>query len=525
MAFRSPTTAACAHRPPPAKPDPSCPPQSKVVYNRRRPELTALHRIIQAEFPRVERLCREAGDGHPLPEFISRAFKRYCDCGRLVRGLVRLHCPACRQDELVALSCKVRGLCPSCDGRRMTEESAHLLDEVIPHVPVRQWVLSLPYDLRYLLAWNRELRSAVLGAFMRAIHAHYRDQAKTAGLGEPKTGAISVVQRFNSAVQLDVHFHVLFADGVWEDRPSGPVFHSAPPLHTIDVQQVLYDAWLRIGRQLVRLGYQDRDLDTLRDTEPALASLLRAAVSGRQVTGDEAGQKPKRVGAGQKLAPRPHGRNCAQFDAFSLHANTRVGAAARADLERLVRYVCRPAVSASRIEAVEGGKVRIALKNSWRDGTTHVVIPRADLVLRMAAQVPLPKRPSVRYHGCFAPNAKLRSKIVPAGDKAKCRRKKGSDPGELSERQTSTRMLYAEAMRRGLSIDVLACPCGGRRVVLAAVMDAQQVERILRHVGLWPDSEDIEAIRGPPEDLWGLDPAESDDFDALDELPPLDHAA
>ena len=56
-------------------------------------------------------------------------------------------------------------------------------------------------------------------------------------------------------------------------------------------------------------------------------------------------------------------------------------------------------------------------------------------------------------------------------------------------------------------------------------MDAQQVERILRHVGLWPDSEDIEAIRGPPEDLWPLDPAESADFDAVDELPPLDHAA
>jgi hypothetical protein len=73
--------------------------------------------------------------------------------------------------------------------------------------------------------------------------------------------------------------------------------------------------------------------------------------------------------------------------------------------------------------------------------------------------------------------------------------------------------------------DVLACPCGGRRVVTAAVMDAQQVERILRHVGLWPDSEDIESIRGPPEDVWGLDPAESADFDALDELPPLDHAA
>ena len=372
----------------------------------------------------------------------------------------------------------------------------------------------------------RELRSAVLGAFMRAVSAHYRQQARLDGVADPRTGAISVVQRFNSALQLEVHFHVLFADGVWEDGPGGPVFHSAPPLHSLGVQEVLYDTVLRIGRQLRRLGYEDRDLDTLPESESALAALLRAAVFGRQVSGDEAGRMPERLRGAERWIPRPHGRNCAEFAGYSLHANSRVGAQARADLERLIRYVCRPAVSASRLQEVDGGKVRVELKSTWRDGTTHVLISRADLVLRMAAQVPLPKRPSLRYHGVFAPNASLRSKVVPAGDKPRTgRRRHVHGPGEEpTERETSTRMLYQKAMRRAFGLEILKCPCGGRRVVLAAVKDAVQLERILRHVGLWPEQGDVEAIRGPPEELWAED-LPSADFDALDELPAVDDVA
>ena len=85
--------------------------------------------------------------------------------------------------------------------------SSHLVDSVLPAVPMRQWVLSLPYDLRYLLAWNMPLRSAVLSAFMRAVQRHYVQQAKLCGVANPQTGAISVVQRFNSALQLQMHAH------------------------------------------------------------------------------------------------------------------------------------------------------------------------------------------------------------------------------------------------------------------------------------------------------------------------------
>ena len=204
-----------------------------------------------------------------------------------------------------------------------------------------------------------------------------------------------------------------------------------------------------------------------------------------------------------------------------------MGELARTELEKLCRYVCRPAISASRISQLPDGMVRIELKQAWRNGATAVLIPPADLILRMAAQVPLPRRASIRYHGVFAPNAALRSLVVPAGEKAKCKRRKTPD-GVATERETSTRMTYSVALKRAFGIDILQCPCGGRRVVLAAVQNPLALERILRHVGLWPDSEfgmGIDAIRGPPEDIWPAELDPSADMAAVDDELPADWAA
>ena len=66
-----------------------------------------------------------------------------------------------RHDKLVAFSCKRRGICPSCGARRMAKTAAHRVDHLIPHVPVRQWVLSLPIPLRLLLAAQPELATPV----------------------------------------------------------------------------------------------------------------------------------------------------------------------------------------------------------------------------------------------------------------------------------------------------------------------------------------------------------------------------
>jgi len=118
------------------------------TYERRRPELTDLHAAVRMGWPQLREAVQEQ-TGEALPQFVRKGFAAYLTCGQLPKGFARFCCGDCRKDILVAFSCKVRGLCPSCDGKRMIEEAEHITGAILPHVPYRQWVLTLPYALRY----------------------------------------------------------------------------------------------------------------------------------------------------------------------------------------------------------------------------------------------------------------------------------------------------------------------------------------------------------------------------------------
>ena len=125
----------------------------------------------------------------------------------------------------MAFSCKRRGFCPSCGARRMAETAALLVDDVLPHKPIRQWVLSFPYPLRFLLASNPQVVTKVLGIVNRVIATHL---TKKTGFKKATahTGAVTLIQRFGSALNLNLHFHVLFIDGVYQQKNNGKLrFH------------------------------------------------------------------------------------------------------------------------------------------------------------------------------------------------------------------------------------------------------------------------------------------------------------
>ena len=111
-------------------------------------------------------------------------------------------CGECGHDKLLAFSCKRRGFCPSCGARRMSQTAAHLVDHVIPHVPVRQWVLSLPIPLRVLLAAQPGLVTPVLQVVQRVITRHLLD-AVGLEADEGHSGAVTLIQRFGSAANLN----------------------------------------------------------------------------------------------------------------------------------------------------------------------------------------------------------------------------------------------------------------------------------------------------------------------------------
>ena len=148
------------------------------VHRPRDPCATALYTLVLEQRATFASVAREAGG---VPSFVDESLERFLRCGVLAHGFARFGCASCGHDHLVPLSCKTRGLCPSCGGRRMAALTRHIMDFELPHVPVRQWVLSLPYPLRYRLAYDQSLCTAVHRALAHALRQQLRGLARERG--------------------------------------------------------------------------------------------------------------------------------------------------------------------------------------------------------------------------------------------------------------------------------------------------------------------------------------------------------
>ena len=182
-------------------------------YRRREPEQTLLYRIVAAELDGLrEELAAASAYGSGLPRHVERELDAFLRCGILAHGFARVVCRDCHAEHLVAFSCKARGVCPSCTTRRMHDTAAHLVDRVLPPVPVRQWVVTFPRRVRYHLAADPRLASEALREALRTIFAYQRRHARRLGERPSRassSGAVTFVQRFNSALELSLHFHTL----------------------------------------------------------------------------------------------------------------------------------------------------------------------------------------------------------------------------------------------------------------------------------------------------------------------------
>jgi hypothetical protein len=500
--------------------------------------------VVQAELETF--LARAEARERPVPRFVERELRGFLGCGILAHGFVRVHCDACGLDRVVAFSCKGRGFCPSCGGRRMADTAAHLVDRVLPEVPVRQWVLSLPFALRYRLAYDAPLASAVLGVFVRTVFASLRRRAREQwGVTRGQCGAVTFVQRFGAALNLNVHFHALLLDGVYAPGPSGPLrFHPLPPPEDAEVERVVGQVARRLARLLERRGLgpeaDPTEADPLAEEQPLLARLYGASVAGRIAMGRRAGQRVVRVGdcIHPEDLPALEGKRCASASGVSLHANVAVPARDRRRLERLCRYVARPPVASERLSRLEDGRLLYRLKHRWRDGTTHVVFEPQELLEKLAALVPPPRFHLVRYHGILGPCASERDRVVPGAGTAQ--EQVRSPPGKpsidlLVEPPSTTaipghergsircpplgqdghratpapagsqeplqasdepalrprRLAWAELLRRVFAVDVLECPrCGGPMRLLATIRKPEVTHAILDCLEL--------ASRAPP---------------------------
>ena len=121
---------------------------------------------------------------------------------------------------------------------------------VLHRAPVRQWVLSLPFELRYRLAWDHQLCRAVFAVYTRALLGFYRKRAKASGHQDGRTGTVTVIQRFGGALNLNVHFDTLAVDGVFVREPDGSIGFVAAKAPTDEEVEALLGV---IRKQVLRL--------------------------------------------------------------------------------------------------------------------------------------------------------------------------------------------------------------------------------------------------------------------------------
>jgi hypothetical protein len=490
-------------------PQPPAPPRPDglaAVYRRRDPTATPLYPLVQHH---LETFLADATaadpDGAGVPQWVEEDFRAYLRCGILAHGFARIRCDACAAERLVAFSCKGRGVCPSCNARRMVEVAAHLTDHVLPALPVRQWVLSLPKRIRPFLPHDPRLTGDVLRILLRAIRTTLH-RASPSAPADARLGAVSFLHRFGSALNPHFHFHVVVLDGVFSEGDDGSAtFHEATHLTADDVLRLERTLQRRVLRLFQRRGLLTGD--TVED-------MLTWQASG----------------------------------GFSLDASVRIHGSDAGGRERLLRYCARPPFALERLRIERdspeqrtasslAGEVGIRQviylpARPTRDGRTVLALSPLEFLAALSRLIPPPRVHRHRYHGVLAPNARMREQVIhlgrddaaaPGGTDSLADGQPGhagtarnADAADLpdSPPRAAARSRWARLLARIYEVFPLTCAgCGGDMRILAFITAAEPVDAILTHLGRPTTAPPLSPARGPPQHDFAFDADPGFDLD------------
>jgi hypothetical protein len=312
----------------------------------------------------------------------------------------------------------------------MSDTAVHLEKFVLPEVPVRHWICTFPWGVRAVLGYDKELCAEAVSAFVRELSRSLKRRAKKlfnlASVAEAHTGAVAALQRTDSSLRLNVHLHVLALDGVYVREANGTlVFHALPTPTQHEVSEVVRCTARRLKAVFKAHGRSspwdeeessDDDPEPFSLTEPGLFACYGAAARGVAVSGEHAGKPVMRL-----LVNRPPARAsnintdkpAAEVLGVNVHAVQRVDGRDRRQLERLARYITRPPLSQERLTRRSDGRLELALKSVWKNGTSALLLtPDAQLV-RLCAAVPRPTMHLLRYFGVLSSHSSYRAEVVP----------------------------------------------------------------------------------------------------------------
>lgn len=414
-------------------------------YVPRHAQGTPLFRILQDHletFLAEAEQGSESAGGFLRPE-VRSTLEKYMECGILRFGFARIHCDGCAHEELLPLSCRFRGFCPSCHARRLAQWSDWVLETVLPDVRYRQWVLSWPKRVRAYFRYEDDLFRAfscivydVLAEWMRTV------------LDEPdaRPALVACDQTFGTLLDPHPHLHAMVSHGVF--RPDGTFV------------------------EMTSVGVED-----LRNLERVLASRLLTLLVRRGKLRPE---------DRKAMLSWPH-------LGFSLDASVGVRAGNREELRRLLCYIYRHPF---RLEGVtydeERGKVVYRAKRvHGLKGTDTQEFEPVEFIGALARHIPPPGKHQVRYYG--AAHRDFRAEM---GDG-------WTPPGTdtAGERLEEGRASWAKLIWRVYGVDPLICPkCGNRMRIISIIVHDPVVPKILNHLKLPVELPTLAPARRPGRD-------------------------
>lgn len=365
----------------------------------------------------------------------------------------------------------------------MFATATHITSEVLPKLPVRQWVLSVPKWIRYFLARDSGLASQVLRIFIYEIQKQLKISIGKNSSYDVKVGAISFIQRFGSALNRHIHYHCVVMDGIFcEDAEGLLQFHEVDDLSADDSDAVQS----RVRKRVLSL-YKRRGIITAEDAE----NLKCWKGSG----------------------------------GFSVNADVRIDSVDRKGLERLLRYCARPPFSGEKLTAIsafgeKADAVRLLYdvnKNS-QDSQQPLNLTATELLDKLAHLIPPPRRHRHHYHGVLAPNSRYRSRITQFANqefkatkvishteiKSEDLNSKAKTDSLLTPKKSS--IGWAKLIRKVYEVDPLKCEqCGETMKIIAYITNATSIHKILTYIDEESEQPKMHSARGPPDNFYPED--------------------
>lgn len=418
------------------------------VYRARKPKESPLWKCLARhfyDFTQAYPGSYEKRYGFLKPA-VEEVVNKYLDCGDLSKGFARLHCDKCKKDYLLAFSCKGRWFCPSCHQKKVVLFGEFVTQTIAYPLPHRQYVFSLPIMLRVYFRNNRwllkqlcRIANECLLEFLRRI-THKPDG---------QLGMVMTIHTFGEYMGYNCHLHALVADGLFSQ--SG-MFYVAPRVSTKPLEQMFR---VRVIKMLLE--------------EELLAEELARKLLGWKHSG------------------------------FSVHNGKPVKRNDAEGLERVAQYIIRNPFSEQKMAYnEENGTVIYRSRMHAKTKRNFEVFSAEDFIAAITQHIPEKGFQMVRYYGWYSNRAR--------GERAKREAEPGApeatdvdviDVSEYAPPRIPSKK-WRELIKKVWEVDPFDCPrCGSEMRMIALIDDGEVIEKILRHLDLWP--EEALPARAPPE--------------------------